>query len=233
MGRTSAQERRQSAIRAATAEFALRGYYGTSTEAIAQRVGVTQKYRNTARRRPKRLLIQMQGYALVAAAQTQGDDRIGELVRTGWMRSGNGKPGGKAVEPAPGTGGGVSTEGASVARPARKGDASAHACRIEQGGHRGGDESGEAVGSDPRAGAGAVEDQAELSGQQVGIARTTLLGLGPEEGRQVPLDPVGHLARGVALILELDLDSQYWQPRNSGAAAPASTAGAAGTSSPV
>ncbi|MQY39903.1 hypothetical protein SRB17_79310 [Streptomyces sp. RB17] len=44
MGRTSSQERRQSIIRAAIAEFALRGYYGTSTEAIAKRVGVTQPY---------------------------------------------------------------------------------------------------------------------------------------------------------------------------------------------
>lgn len=35
---------------------------------------------------PERLLMQMQGYVLVAAAQAQGDDRIGELVRAGWMR---------------------------------------------------------------------------------------------------------------------------------------------------
>lgn len=44
MSRISAQERRESVIRAAIAEFALRGYYGTSTEAIAKRVGVTQPY---------------------------------------------------------------------------------------------------------------------------------------------------------------------------------------------
>jgi AcrR family transcriptional regulator len=42
MGRISAQERRESAIRAAVAEFALGGYYGTSVAVIAKRVGVTQ-----------------------------------------------------------------------------------------------------------------------------------------------------------------------------------------------
>lgn len=40
----SAEERRESVIRAAIAEFAQRGYYGTSTEAIAKRVGVSQPY---------------------------------------------------------------------------------------------------------------------------------------------------------------------------------------------
>ncbi|NEA25368.1 TetR family transcriptional regulator, partial [Actinomadura bangladeshensis] len=35
----SAEERRVSAIRAAVVEFAERGYEGTSTESIAQRVG--------------------------------------------------------------------------------------------------------------------------------------------------------------------------------------------------
>lgn len=44
MARISAQERRESVVRAAIAEFALKGYYGTSTEAIAKRVGVTQPY---------------------------------------------------------------------------------------------------------------------------------------------------------------------------------------------
>jgi AcrR family transcriptional regulator len=44
MGRISAQERRESAIRAAVAEFALGGYYGTSVAVIAKRVGVTQPY---------------------------------------------------------------------------------------------------------------------------------------------------------------------------------------------
>lgn len=44
MARMSAEERREDVIRAAIAEFARRGYYGTSTEAIAQRVGVSQPY---------------------------------------------------------------------------------------------------------------------------------------------------------------------------------------------
>ena len=134
MGRISAQERRESVIRAAVAEFALRGYYGTSTEAIAKRVGVTQPYlfrlfpgkraifvaaltrsmedtrlaferaaegvegseqalramANAYARlmsaHPETLLMQMQGYAHVAAATARGDDQFGELVRTGWMR---------------------------------------------------------------------------------------------------------------------------------------------------
>ncbi|MFF4550907.1 TetR/AcrR family transcriptional regulator [Streptomyces sp. NPDC001435] len=44
MARMSAEERRESVVRAAIAEFAQRGYYGTSTEAIAKRVGVSQPY---------------------------------------------------------------------------------------------------------------------------------------------------------------------------------------------
>lgn len=40
----SAEERRESVIRAATTEFARGGYHGTSTEAIARRVGVSQPY---------------------------------------------------------------------------------------------------------------------------------------------------------------------------------------------
>lgn len=40
----SAEERRESVIRAAMKEFAQGGYYGTSTEAIAKRVGVSQPY---------------------------------------------------------------------------------------------------------------------------------------------------------------------------------------------
>ncbi|WP_327430297.1 TetR/AcrR family transcriptional regulator [Streptomyces sp. NBC_01236] len=44
MGRISAQERRESVIRAAIAEFAIAGYRGTATAAIAKRVGVTQPY---------------------------------------------------------------------------------------------------------------------------------------------------------------------------------------------
>ncbi|WP_225835496.1 TetR/AcrR family transcriptional regulator [Streptomyces sp. NK08204] len=44
MVRMSAEERRESVILAAIAEFAQKGYYGTSTEAIAKRVGVSQPY---------------------------------------------------------------------------------------------------------------------------------------------------------------------------------------------
>ncbi|WP_329136966.1 TetR/AcrR family transcriptional regulator [Streptomyces sp. NBC_00670] len=44
MVRMSAEERRESVIRAATSEFARGGYHGTSTEAIARRVGVSQPY---------------------------------------------------------------------------------------------------------------------------------------------------------------------------------------------
>ncbi|MGW7330240.1 TetR/AcrR family transcriptional regulator [Streptomyces sp. NPDC054840] len=44
MVRMSADERRESVIRAAMHEFAQGGYYGTSTEAIAKRVGVSQPY---------------------------------------------------------------------------------------------------------------------------------------------------------------------------------------------
>ncbi|WP_308312144.1 TetR/AcrR family transcriptional regulator [Streptomyces albipurpureus] len=44
MVRMSAEERRKSVIRAAISEFAMGGYAGTSTEAIAKRVGVSQPY---------------------------------------------------------------------------------------------------------------------------------------------------------------------------------------------
>ncbi|MGP4084818.1 TetR/AcrR family transcriptional regulator [Streptomyces sp. KR55] len=134
MARIGAQERRWSVIRAAIAEFALKGCYGTSTEGIDKRVGVTQPYlfrlfpaekaifvaalarsmedtrlafegaakgveegeqalqamANAYARlvsaHPETLQMQMQGYAIVAAAEAQGDDQIGELVRVGWMR---------------------------------------------------------------------------------------------------------------------------------------------------
>ncbi|MEV7889677.1 TetR/AcrR family transcriptional regulator [Streptomyces sp. NPDC002817] len=134
MVRMSAQERREGVIRAAIAEFALKGDYGTSTEAIARRAGVTQpylfrlfpdkkaifvaalmrtmedtrpaferaaggaegneqalramaeEYARLISARPEVLLMQMQGYAVVAAAEAQSDDRLGELVRAGWMR---------------------------------------------------------------------------------------------------------------------------------------------------
>lgn len=40
----SAEERRESVVRAAVTEFARTGYVGTSTETIARRVGVSQPY---------------------------------------------------------------------------------------------------------------------------------------------------------------------------------------------
>ncbi|QTE00269.1 TetR/AcrR family transcriptional regulator [Streptomyces cyanogenus] len=133
MPRMSAEERRESVIRAATAEFARGGYHGTTTEAIAKRVGVSQPYlfrlfpgkkaiflavaercvEDTIRtfeeaseglrgeealhamanaytrviaERPERLLMQMQMYVAVAAAEEEGDREFGEKVRAGWMR---------------------------------------------------------------------------------------------------------------------------------------------------
>ncbi|MFF7071421.1 TetR/AcrR family transcriptional regulator [Streptomyces pseudovenezuelae] len=133
MARMSADERRESVIRAATAEFARGGYHGTSTEAIAKRVGVSQPYLfrlfpgkkaiflATAERcvedtirtfedaskgltgeealhamadaytrviteRPEWLMMQMQMYVAVAAAEQEGDSEFGETVRAGWMR---------------------------------------------------------------------------------------------------------------------------------------------------
>ena len=123
MVRMSAEERRESVIRAATAEFARGGYHGTSTEAIAKRVGVSQPYlfrlfpgkkaiflaaaercvEDTIRifaeaaeglegeealhamadayteliaERPERLLMQMQMYVAVAAAEEDGRPRV-------------------------------------------------------------------------------------------------------------------------------------------------------------
>lgn len=133
MVRMSAEERRESVIRAATAEFARGGYHGTSTEVIARRVGVSQPYlfrlfpgkkaiflaaaercvEDTIRtfeeaseglegqeallamgnaytrviaERPERLMMQMQMYVAVAAAEQAGDHEFGESVRAGWMR---------------------------------------------------------------------------------------------------------------------------------------------------
>ncbi|MEV5795311.1 TetR/AcrR family transcriptional regulator [Streptomyces sp. NPDC052192] len=133
MVRMSAEERRESVVRAAMSEFARGGYYGTSTEAIAKRVGVSQPYlfrlfpgkkaiflaaaercmdlaRQTMEEaseglegeealhsmanayvkviaeHPERLLMQMQMYVAVAAAEEAGDHELGEAVRAGWMR---------------------------------------------------------------------------------------------------------------------------------------------------
>lgn len=129
----SAEERRESVIRAATIEFARGGYHGTSTEVIAKRVGVSQPYlfrlfpgkkaiflavsercvEDTIRtfeeaaeglhgeealhamanaytkviaERPERLMMQMQMYVAVAAAEQEGDHEFGAEVRDGWMR---------------------------------------------------------------------------------------------------------------------------------------------------
>lgn len=133
MARMSADERRESAIRAAITEFARGGYNGTSTEVIARRVGVSQPYlfrlfpnkqamflaaaerciadtrrvfadaaeglegedalhaMSEAYQRlivhdPDRLLMQMQMYAAVAAAEAAGDHEFGESLRAGWLR---------------------------------------------------------------------------------------------------------------------------------------------------
>ncbi|MEV3969113.1 helix-turn-helix domain-containing protein [Streptomyces sp. NPDC050698] len=133
MARMSAEERRESVIRAATAEFARGGYHGTSTEAIARRVGVSQPYLfrlfpgkkaiflaaaercvedtirmfaeaaeglegeearqamggayvETISEQPEWLMMQMQMYLAVAAAEEEGDHEFGEAVRAGWMR---------------------------------------------------------------------------------------------------------------------------------------------------
>ncbi|MGW4675783.1 TetR/AcrR family transcriptional regulator [Streptomyces sp. NPDC004324] len=133
MVRMSAEDRRESVIRAAISEFARGGYHGTSTEAIAKRVGVSQPYlfrlfpgkraiflaaaercledvRRTFQEaseglegeealyvmataytrviaeHPERLLMQMQTYTAVAAAEEAGDHEFGEAVRSGWTR---------------------------------------------------------------------------------------------------------------------------------------------------
>ncbi|MFJ4711265.1 TetR/AcrR family transcriptional regulator [Streptomyces sp. NPDC088785] len=131
MVRMSAQERRESVVRAAITEFARGGYNGTSTEAIAKRVGVSQPYlfrlfpgkqaiflaatrrccenitevfRKTAEGvapekikeamgdaylsliadDPDMLLMQMQIYVAVAAAEASGDVEFGEEARRLW-----------------------------------------------------------------------------------------------------------------------------------------------------
>ncbi|WP_328300298.1 TetR/AcrR family transcriptional regulator [Streptomyces sp. NBC_00435] len=69
MARMSAEERRESVIRAAMSEFARGGYYGTSTEAIAKRVGVSQPYLF-------RLFPNKQAIFLAAAARCMEDIRV-------------------------------------------------------------------------------------------------------------------------------------------------------------
>ncbi|MEU1467493.1 helix-turn-helix domain-containing protein [Streptomyces sp. NPDC005761] len=129
----SADERRESVIRAAITEFARGGYNATSTEAIARRVGVSQPYlfrlfsnkqamflaaaercltdtrkvfadaaeglegddalhamaaayQRLVLHDPDRLLMQMQMYAAVAAAEAAGDHEFGETLRAGWLQ---------------------------------------------------------------------------------------------------------------------------------------------------
>lgn len=69
MARMSADERRESVIRAAMHEFARGGYYGTSTEAIAKRVGVSQPYLF-------RLFPNKQAIFLAAVARCMADIRL-------------------------------------------------------------------------------------------------------------------------------------------------------------
>ncbi|MCY0930494.1 TetR/AcrR family transcriptional regulator [Streptomyces sp. H27-H1] len=69
MARMSAGERRESVILAAMSEFARGGYYGTSTEAIAKRVGVSQPYLF-------RLFPNKQAIFLAAAARCMEDIRL-------------------------------------------------------------------------------------------------------------------------------------------------------------
>ncbi|MFI5657484.1 TetR/AcrR family transcriptional regulator [Streptomyces sp. NPDC051684] len=132
MVRMSAEERRESVIRAAVTEFARGGYNGTSTEAIAKRVGVSQPYlfrlfpgkraiflaaaqrccqditkvfqrasegaegeeavqcmggayQALIAEDPEKLLMQMQIYVAVAAAESAGDREFGESLRASWM----------------------------------------------------------------------------------------------------------------------------------------------------
>ncbi|MFD3481659.1 TetR/AcrR family transcriptional regulator [Streptomyces sp. NPDC058665] len=129
----SAEERRESVIHAAITEFARTGYQGTSTEAIARRVGVSQPYlfrlfpnkqaiflaaserclQDTRRifeeasegvapdevihsmarayqqliaDDPDKLMMQMQMYVAVAAAEAAGDHEFGASVRAAWSR---------------------------------------------------------------------------------------------------------------------------------------------------
>jgi hypothetical protein len=51
------------------------------------RQAMTDAFAQLISTRPETLLMQMQGYAVVAAAEAQGDHLIGELVRAGWTRT--------------------------------------------------------------------------------------------------------------------------------------------------
>ncbi|MFJ5922135.1 TetR/AcrR family transcriptional regulator [Kitasatospora sp. NPDC092948] len=130
--RMSAEERRESVVRAAMVEFARGGYRGTSTDAIARRVGVSQPYlfrlfpnkqamfeaacdfcvEETWRvfdrasegltgeaagsamadaymsmvEDREQLMMQMQMYVSVFAAESAGEGEIGETARAAWLR---------------------------------------------------------------------------------------------------------------------------------------------------
>ncbi|UUU19597.1 hypothetical protein [Streptomyces sp. DSM 40750] len=47
---------------------------------------MVHEYARLISTRPEMLLMQMRGYAVVAAAKAEGDDQMGELLRVGWMR---------------------------------------------------------------------------------------------------------------------------------------------------
>jgi AcrR family transcriptional regulator len=68
----SADERREEILNAAVSEFALKGLHGTSTETIAQRVGISQPYLFRLYRTKKELFL---------AAVERGFDRVGELFQ--------------------------------------------------------------------------------------------------------------------------------------------------------
>jgi AcrR family transcriptional regulator len=80
----SAEERRESVVRAAIAEFARNGYHGTSTEAIAKRVGVSQPYlfrlfpgkKAIFLAAAERCLEDMRRLFQEAAADLQGEDAL-------------------------------------------------------------------------------------------------------------------------------------------------------------
>ena len=70
--RMSADERREEILNAAVSEFALKGLHGTSTETIAQRVGISQPYLFRLYRTKKELFL---------AAVERGFDRVDHLFR--------------------------------------------------------------------------------------------------------------------------------------------------------
>ncbi|MFD9392571.1 hypothetical protein ACFWBB_18210 [Streptomyces sp. NPDC060000] len=53
---------------------------------LTKPASAARAYNQPISTRPETLLMQMRGYAIVTAAEAQGDDLIGELVRAGWMR---------------------------------------------------------------------------------------------------------------------------------------------------